>query len=60
MTTPLPPRNLPNEITPIVGREEELEQLSRILTNPDARLVTVTDIGGMGKTRLVVATARKL
>lgn len=60
MTTPLLPRNLPNEITPIVGREEELEQLSRILTNPDARLVTVTDIGGMGKTRLVVATARKL
>ncbi|MCQ6554507.1 winged helix-turn-helix domain-containing protein [Streptomyces sp. C10-9-1] len=44
--------NLPVPLTPLIGREEALAQLSRLLT--EARLVTLTGPGGVGKTRLAV------
>lgn len=44
--------NLPAQTTPFIGRERELTQLTRRLTHPDARLVTIIGPGGMGKTRL--------
>ena len=38
--------------TPFVGREAELEQLGRVLSDPECRLLTLIGPGGIGKTRL--------
>jgi predicted ATPase/DNA-binding SARP family transcriptional activator len=46
--------NLPVQTTPFIGRETELTDLNRLLTNPDVKLVTVLGAGGMGKTRLAL------
>lgn len=43
-------RNLPNWLSGFVGREEELEQLTKDLER--APLVTITGAGGAGKSRL--------
>jgi hypothetical protein len=43
---------LPIEVTSFVGRRAERQQI-RVLLN-DARLVTLTGFGGVGKTRLAV------
>ena len=37
---------------PLVGREKELEELTDLFLRRNARLVTLTGIGGTGKTRL--------
>lgn len=52
--------NLPNYATAFVGREQELNELVRLLADPQVRLVTITGPGGMGKTRLSVEAARVL
>lgn len=58
-TGPLPhPGNLPAELNDFVGRENELAALARSLE--DSRLVTVTGVGGVGKTRLVTRAAALL
>src|SRR5690606_12021914 len=54
-----PRHNLPAESTPFVGREEELAYLERCLETPEARLVTLVGPGGIGKTRLALAAARR-
>jgi predicted ATPase/DNA-binding CsgD family transcriptional regulator len=46
---------LPAEVTGFVGRERELAELGCLLTQ--ARLVTVTGPGGVGKTRLALRAA---
>ena len=51
--------HLPTQITPFIGRETELEELARILTLPEVRLVTVLAPGGMGKTRLALEAAEQ-
>ncbi|MEU1341558.1 ATP-binding protein [Streptomyces sp. NPDC090075] len=47
--------NLPLELTAFVGRSAELGELARALES--ARLVTVTGVGGVGKSRLAARAA---
>ena len=53
-----PGSNLPSPPTPLVGRERELAEISDLLGSSEVRLLTLTGIGGVGKTRLALALAR--
>ena len=44
------PHNLPVQLTSFIGREEEIDEVSGLLST--ARLVTLAGAGGSGKTRL--------
>ncbi|MCB9159288.1 MAG: tetratricopeptide repeat protein [Caldilineaceae bacterium] len=63
LLTPPAPRpaapGLPEQPTHFVGRAAELDRLGARLADPDARLITVVAPGGMGKTRLALASARR-
>ena len=48
--------NLPTPLTSFIGRERELADVQARLTG--ARLVTLTGVGGCGKTRLALEVAR--
>jgi non-specific serine/threonine protein kinase len=50
-------KRLPVPPTPIVGREQELGEVTALLRHPDVRLVTLTGFGGTGKTRLSLEAA---
>jgi non-specific serine/threonine protein kinase len=50
--------NLPAPITSFVGRRRELEEIRAALD--DGRLVTLSGVGGVGKTRLALAAASEL
>ncbi len=52
--------NLPADITPFIGREIELAEISRLLLLDGQRLVTIVGPGGMGKTRLALAVGAAL
>jgi predicted ATPase len=60
--TPMPVanHNLPAHVTPFVGRERELEELTRLILDPQVRLITLMGPGGIGKTRLALAAAERL
>jgi predicted ATPase len=51
------PNNLPVQTTPFIGRQRELGTIDRLCADPDVRLVTILAPGGMGKTRLALASA---
>ena len=50
--------NLPDRITSFVGRDQEITELAELAT--DARLMTLTGPGGIGKTSLAIEVARRL
>ena len=51
---------LPVPLTPFVGRQEELAELTARLRDRQARLVTLLGPGGSGKTRLALHAAHSL
>lgn len=52
--------NLPNQTTPFVGREAELQELVQLIDTAQTQLVTVVGQGGMGKTRLALEVAQRI
>jgi predicted ATPase/DNA-binding SARP family transcriptional activator len=58
---PRPPQlrhNLPSPVTSFIGRTAELAEVMTLLV--EERLVTLTGVGGVGKTRLALETAARL
>jgi predicted ATPase/DNA-binding CsgD family transcriptional regulator len=53
-------QRLPETLTPLVGRDAELNDLLALLRDPNARLLTVVGAGGIGKTRLALQATRAL
>lgn len=49
------PRDLPVPTTPLLGRDEDVRRVGRLLA--EHRLVTLSGAGGVGKTRLALAVA---
>jgi len=54
----LPPTNLPQPVSELIGRDGELHEVLSLAAAH--RLVTLTGAGGIGKTRLALAAARQL
>jgi predicted ATPase/DNA-binding XRE family transcriptional regulator len=49
---------LPSALTPLLGRDADVQVLRHWLAEPAMRLVTLTGAGGAGKTRLALEVAR--
>ena len=56
---PLPRQRVPAPAHPLIGRGSDLESVETLLVN-GARLVTITGVGGCGKTRFALELARTL
>jgi predicted ATPase/DNA-binding SARP family transcriptional activator len=54
---PAEPHHLPAPMTSFVGRTAELAEVERLLA--EKRLITVTGVGGVGKTRLALEAAAR-
>ena len=53
-------RSLPVPTTTLIGRDQDVVEVSMLLGSPAVRLVTLTGPGGIGKTRLAVAVGDQL
>ena len=54
------PNNLPVQLNSFVGRTREIARVKDLLHTPSTRLVTLTGMGGSGKTRLAIQVAGEL
>jgi len=52
------PGNLPVELTSFIGRDDDVAAVAQALE--ESRLVTLTGVGGVGKTRLAIRVAAEL
>jgi predicted ATPase/serine/threonine protein kinase/DNA-binding CsgD family transcriptional regulator/Tfp pilus assembly protein PilF len=52
--------NLPAQLTPLIGREQEATTACALLRQAEVRLLTLTGAGGIGKTRLGLQVATNL
>jgi non-specific serine/threonine protein kinase len=55
-----PPNPLPVQVTPFIGREQQIVAVRAALLHQDGRLLTLTGPGGTGKTRLALQVAAGL
>lgn len=51
------PTNLPIQLTPFIGRTDDLNALEALLGDESTRVLTLTGPGGVGKTRLALQAA---
>lgn len=58
--TQVVPGNLPAQLTALIGRNEDVENLTKLLLRKDVRLVTLTGQPGVGKTSLAIEAATDL
>ena len=58
--TPRSHPTIPRATTSLIGRVEEIEQITTYLDNPDCRLLTLTGPAGIGKTRLSLQIAHQI
>ena len=54
------PQPLPVQTTSLIGREEAVREVAGMISRPEARFVTLTGPGGIGKTRLALAVGGQL
>jgi predicted ATPase/serine/threonine protein kinase len=52
--------NLPTQLTPLIGRQQEIQSVCALVLQPEVRLVTLVGTGGVGKTRLGLQIATEL
>jgi predicted ATPase len=57
---PAPFNNLPAQLTPLIGREQESQAACALVRQAGVRLITLTGTGGIGKTRLALHIAGEL
>src|SRR5262249_60156633 len=53
------PRSLPAPSTSLIGREQDVGEISKLLETAEVRLVTLTGPGGIGETRLAIAVGAR-
>jgi predicted ATPase/DNA-binding CsgD family transcriptional regulator/tRNA A-37 threonylcarbamoyl transferase component Bud32 len=53
-------QNIPTPLTPLIGREKELQAARDLLLRPEVRLVTLIGPGGIGKTHLASELGNEL
>jgi predicted ATPase/DNA-binding CsgD family transcriptional regulator len=52
--------NLPGQALPLIGREDALADIFKLLTTGDRRLLTLVGPGGIGKTHMAVEAAARM
>ena len=58
--TPFRFQNFPPLLTPLIGREQQGQEIRSLLLRPEVRLLTLTGTGGIGKTCLASQVATDL
>ena len=51
---------LPSSPTPFIGREHEIDMITKQVLDPACRMLTLTGPGGIGKTRLAIEAGKQL
>ena len=55
-----PPSDLPSPLTELIGRDDDVAEIERMLRQPALRMLTLTGPGGIGKSRLAIEAARRV